>query len=221
MNNGTGTTIAVFAKAPNPGEVKTRLIPALGAEGAAALHRALVLRTLGTAVDAGVGPVQLWCATDAEHPFFAECSRRFGVQVLSQCDGDLGVRMHHAFEILLGASERALIVGSDIPALTPAHLRAADAALARGREAVLGPAQDGGYVLIGLRRVAADVFEHIGWGGADVLDTTRARLTRLGWRHEELPTLWDVDCPEDLERESVRDLVLLVRRAHRWISRFR
>lgn len=208
------STIAVFARAPNPGEAKTRLIPVLGAEGAAALHRALVLRTLGTAVDAGVGPVQLWCAADAGHPFFAECSRRFGVPVVSQCEGDLGDRMRHAFEVLLGASERALLVGCDIPALTPDYLRGADAALARGQDAVLGPAEDGGYVLIGLRRVTAEVFEHIGWGRADVLDITRGRFADLGWRHVELPTLWDVDRPEDLARENVRELVLSIRRAH-------
>ena len=207
----TGSIIAVFAKAPVPGDVKTRLIPALGAEGAAALHRALVQRALATALESRVGPVQLWCAPDTARPFFAECGRRFGVQLVQQRDGDLGLRMQHAFECLLSAAERALLIGSDVPALTPDYLRAADETLAQGMDAVLGPAEDGGYVLIGLRRVVPEVFAHIDWGEAEVLATTRGRFAHLGWRHAELATLWDVDRPEDLEREDVRELVASIR----------
>jgi len=208
-----GAQVAVFARAPNPGEVKTRLIPALGAQGAAALHRALVTRAIATAVDADIGPVRLWCAGDAAHAFFAQCAGRFGVAAVAQCEGDLGARMRHAFESLLGESERALLIGSDIPALTPAYLRAADAALAQGHNAVLGPAEDGGYVLIGLRRVAPELFARIGWGGPQVLAQTRARLARLKWSHVELTTLWDVDRPEDLQRGDLPELVASIRQA--------
>ena len=202
-----GSRVAVFAKAPNPGQVKTRLIPALGAPGAAALHRALVTRAIRTAVEAGIGPVELWCAPDVRHPFFTECRRRFGVTLIEQGKGDLGARMQRAFEVVLAASGRAVLVGTDIPAMTPDYLRAADAALAGGQDAVLGPAEDGGYVLIGLRRIGPGFFEHIRWSEPDVLAVTRSRIARLGWRHFELPTLWDLDRPEDLKGDRVREII--------------
>jgi len=202
-----GSRVAVFAKAPNPGEVKTRLVPALGEHGAAALQRALATHAIETAVEAGIGPVELWCAPDTGHPFFAECSRRYGVTLIAQGEGDLGARMQRAFEAMLSQVARALIVGSDIPAMTPDYLRAAGAALAEGQDAVLGPAEDGGYVLIGLRRVVPDLFEHVRWSEPDVLAVTRSRIARLRWRHLGLPTLWDVDRPEDLKRERVRELI--------------
>ena len=201
-----GSRVAVFAKAPIPGEVKTRLIPALGEHGAAALHRALVMHALETAVGAGIGPVELWCSPDAGHTFFAECRRRYGVTLIAQGEGDLGARMQRAFEELLGEAGRALLVGSDIPPMTPDYLRAADAALAQGHDAVLGPTQDGGYALIGLSRVDAGLFENIRWSASDVLGVTRSRIAGLGWRHLELPTLWDVDRPEDLRRERVWEI---------------
>jgi uncharacterized protein len=203
----TGGRVAVFAKAPIPGEVKTRLIPALGEQGAAALYRALVTRAIETAVDAGIGPVELWCASNVGHPFFVECSRRFVVKLVEQGEGDLGARMQRALTAMLSSAVHALIVGSDIPAMTPDYLRAADAALAQGHDAVLGPAQDGGYVLIGLRRVAPGLFEHVRWSEPDVLAVTRTRITGLGWRHLELPVLWDVDRPEDLKHERVRGIL--------------
>src|SRR3990172_10280578 len=86
----TRSRIAVFAKAPVAGEVKTRLIPALGEHGAAALHRALVMHAIENAAGAGIGPVELWCAPDAGHSFFAECRRRHGVTLIAQGEGDLG-----------------------------------------------------------------------------------------------------------------------------------
>lgn len=207
MATGTraGSRVAVFAKAPIAGEVKTRLAPVLGEHGAAALHRALVMHAVETAVGAGIGPVELWCAPDAGHSFFADCSRRFGVTLIAQGEGDLGARMQRAFEKLLGEAGRALLVGSDIPPMTPDYLRAADAALVEGHDAVLGPVEDGGYALIGLTRVDVGLFENIRWSASDVLAVTRSRIAGLGWRHLELPTLWDVDRPEDLRRERVQE----------------
>jgi glycosyltransferase A (GT-A) superfamily protein (DUF2064 family) len=108
--------------------------------------------------------------------------------------------MHRAFERALAGVSAAILVGADCPALTPQHLREASAALAAGHDAVLAPAEDGGYVLIGLRRVHSSLFEGIRWGGPDVLEDTRARFGALGWDWRELDTLWDIDRPEDLER---------------------
>lgn len=195
--------VAVFAKAPVPGAVKTRLIPTLGADGAAALHRTLVERALACAIAADIGAVELWCAPDASAPFFLDCHDRFGVRLASQREGDLGTRMRGAFEAMLAGGGRALLIGSDVPAMTPAYLRAADAALAEGHNAVIGPAEDGGYVLIGLSQVAPELFDGIDWGGPAVMQATRSRIERLGWRHFELPVLWDVDRPDDLSRPGV------------------
>ncbi|MEQ1774637.1 MAG: TIGR04282 family arsenosugar biosynthesis glycosyltransferase [Burkholderiales bacterium] len=192
----------VFAKAPRAGEVKTRLIPALGAEGAAALHGQLLHRTLVTATNAGLGPVELHCAPDDSDAFLRDCGRRFGVPLASQKGSDLGARLCHAFEQGLAGHSRVIIVGTDCPVLTEQHLRDAQAVLSEGNDAVLIPAEDGGYALIGLTQCDAHLFDGIAWGGNTVLATTLGRLKTLGWRWRELETLWDIDRPEDYRRWS-------------------
>jgi rSAM/selenodomain-associated transferase 1 len=179
--------------------VKTRLIPALGAAGAARLHERLVDRTLAVAVGSGVGPVEL-CGDFTGDPFLAARGAAHGAALTEQGPGDLGARMHRALARMLPRAPAAILVGSDCPALTRAHLRAAAAALAAGDDAALGPAEDGGYVLIGLARLHPSLFEGIAWGGPEVLAQTRARLAVLGWRWAELDALWDVDRPADLAR---------------------
>lgn len=192
--------LLVFAKAPRPGTVKTRLISLLGEEGAAALHARLVKRTLAMARTTGIRQVELWCAPDTADPFFRFCGGRYGVSLVSQTDGDLGARMRNAFDRALASSRRVILIGTDCPALTAGHLRNAYRLLAAGRDAVLVPAEDGGYALIGLTRCDARLFDGIGWGKAEVMEATRARLHALGWSWEELETLWDVDRPEDYRR---------------------
>ena len=190
----------VFAKAPQPGAVKTRLVPLLGAEGAAALHAKLVKRTLDTVRAAALKPVELHCAPDIEDPFFRFCDGQYGVILEPQASGDLGARMLCAFGKALATHARALLIGTDCPALTARHLRQADRALREGADAVCVPCEDGGYALIGLTRVDARLFEGIIWGGESVMADTRARLKQLGWTWRELETLWDVDRPEDYQR---------------------
>jgi rSAM/selenodomain-associated transferase 1 len=199
------TRIAVFARAPVPGEAKTRLIPGLGAEGAAALHERLVRRALRTARDARVGPVELWCAPDASHPFFAACAAEHAARLRQQRGSDLGERMDAAFEAALGDNAALVVIGSDCPALTPVALREAAAALEH-HDAVIAPAEDGGYVLVGLSTRVPGLFEGIDWGGPAVMEGTRARLARAGAKWKQLETLWDIDRPEDyarLEREGL------------------
>ena len=94
----------------------------------------------------------------------------------------------------------AILIGSDCPALRPADLRAAARALRGNADAVLSPAEDGGYALIGVRRAARGLFQGVEWGSARVLAQTRLRLKRLRWRWRELRTVWDVDRPEDVAR---------------------
>ncbi len=193
--------VMVFARAPVAGECKTRLIPALGAQGAADLHSKLVRRALEAACAALPGAVELWCTPDVTHPFFAACARDYPVTLQRQGAGDLGSRMHGAMLHALEKHDRAIIIGSDIPSLDAAYLRSAAAAL-DSAPAVFGPAEDGGYVLVGMKQAAAEIFQHIEWGGPQVMEQTRQRLAQLGWRAAELATLWDLDRPEDLLRLS-------------------
>jgi len=193
--------VMVFAKAPTPGRVKSRLVPVLGETAAAALHRQLAERTLVTARAAGLGQVELWCAPGTKDAFFVACAGQYGVSLRAQGEGDLGMRMARALESALAEGETGVLIGSDCPALTPEYLRKAAAALAQGCDAVIGPAEDGGYVLIGLARgPAAALFENVAWGTSTVMQETRTRLGTLNWRWRELTTLWDVDRPEDLAR---------------------
>lgn len=187
--------IAVFAKAPQAGAVKTRLVPKLGAEGAARLHAALVTHSLSTAVSAQPASLQLWCSPDAAHPFFAECSARFGCELRVQQGADLGARMAHAFE----GNTPLVLLGTDCPALTPAHLDRAWRMLA-DHDAVFVPAEDGGYALVAMSRASASIFDDVAWGSDKVMRQTRERLAAAKLRWTELDTLWDVDRPEDYER---------------------
>jgi hypothetical protein len=190
----------VFAKAPQPGKVKTRLAPLLGKMGAARLHARLVERAVRTALAARLGPVELHCAPRMRHPFFAALARGYGVRLRAQGPGDLGERMHRAFARVLRDAGAALLIGSDCPALRASDLRAAARALKRGADAVLAPAEDGGYALVGLRHARKAPFDRIAWGGPRVLEQTRARLERRRCKWIELRTVWDVDRPEDVAR---------------------
>jgi len=191
--------IAVFARAPMAGAAKTRLIPALGAQGAARLQRRLTLRAVRTAREAGLGPVTLWCAPDSQHRFFRALRQVTGVDCRTQPSGDLGARMLHAFRWHCGEGP-LLLIGTDCPALAADDLRVAAQALREGDDAVFLPAEDGGYVLIGLRRAQPALFDGIAWGSASVMDETRARLRAVGAAWREPTTLWDVDRPADLKR---------------------
>ena len=201
------TRVIVFARAPEPGAAKTRLIPLLGAERAAALQRMLIDRAISTARAAGIGPVDLWCAPSALHPLLAGLAEYHGIGTASQCDGDLGARMLHAAVTALAATPRVIIIGSDCPALTARDLREAAAALFDGLDAVLIPAEDGGYVLIGLKWWDARLFTDIAWGTDQVMATTRERLAALDWHWHELPPAWDIDRPADFERLAASGLI--------------
>lgn len=187
-------TIAVFAKVPEAGAVKTRLIPALGAVGAAALHEHLIAATLAKANSLGDAAVCLWLAGDA-----ARYAAPRGTALAQQQGADLGAKMAHAFAATLARSRACALIGSDCPALQPRHLRQAFDLLA-GHDVVINPADDGGYVLIALKVPQPRLFEGIPWGGPKVLELTRARIAGLGLHAAFLPSLPDLDTPEDLER---------------------
>jgi hypothetical protein len=189
--------VAVFARAPVPGFAKTRLIPVLGADGAAALQARLTAHAVATACAAAVGPVTLWATADASHPSFRASAAQYAIALAPQPDGDIGARMLAA---VIAAGGPVLVIGSDCPALTPGHLRTAAVLLREGIDVVLLPADDGGYVLIGLRRPQPALFAGIAWSTETVAAETRRRMARLGLSWREPARLWDVDRPEDLTR---------------------
>jgi uncharacterized protein len=191
--------LILFARYPVPGRAKTRLIPALGAEGAAALHRRLVLRTLRTASKACQA-----VSADLEVRFEGGTEQSMshwlgdGARLLSQGAGDLGERMAGAFgESFHTGSSATVIIGSDCPTLSPEVIAAAFTRL-KETPVVLGPARDGGYYLIGLCRPMPELFRGIHWGMDRVLADSLAVLQRLGYKPGLLGPLEDIDRPEDL-----------------------
>lgn len=205
-----GVTVQLFARAPQPYLTKTRLIPLLGPEGAAQAH-ARLLTHMAAVVRAWCAQApdrrfcRLWCDPHPLHPFFATL---FPPERLrSQCGGDLGARMGLAVEAGLQEGGAVILLGGDGVSVDGAVLDRAEAALAAG-EAVLAPAEDGGYVLLGLRQQGERLFEEMPWGSGTVAALTRQRLTALGWRWQELDRLWDVDRPEDWARFQGRGCFL-------------
>lgn len=197
------TIVMVFAKAPVPGAVKTRLIPALGAAGAAQLASRMLENALDVARDSGLGPVRLYCAPEAGHPTLQAAAGRAGASCFSQANGDLGERIRSALAAALQFSPRALLIGTDCPALEAGFLRQANAALVSGVDSVFVPTEDGGFALIGVRREAlaaiTPVLENTPWSTDAVMSVFRTRLGATELRWTELATLVDVDEPADLK----------------------
>ena len=192
-----GTALIVFAKTPVAGQAKTRLIPALGAAGAAALAERLLAHALGAAAAAGVDTLELCATPDGGHALLQRLARQHGAVLADQGDGDLGARMQRALARALQAHGRALLMGSDVPALDAPRLRQAAAAL-DAHDAVFVPALDGGYALVGLRRPEPRLFEGMTWSTPQVMAHTRERAAAAGLRWAELPALADIDTPADL-----------------------
>jgi rSAM/selenodomain-associated transferase 1 len=186
-----------FAREPVPGAVKTRLLPAVTPEQACAIHADLVQHTARVLLTAGLGAVRLDVAGDPAHPLFQRCLSMGVAGVRRQSGADLGARMQDALRDGLATAERVVLVGSDCPQLDRDYLGAALAAL-DADDVVLGPARDGGYVLIGVRRVDACWFDGVAWGTAAVYPQTVARLDASGAAWQALAPLADVDRPEDL-----------------------
>lgn len=191
--------LAVFCRAPVPGHAKTRLIPELGAGGAAALHAQLAEQAVRIAVAAGIGPVTVWCTPDTHHIFFQNLTRKLPIKLAVQKGESLGHRMLQATQVTLSTAEAVILMGTDCPVLTTSYLHHAMRGL-HDHDAVIGPAEDGGYVLLGLKQAPPEVFADVPWGSGEVMAETRRRSTALRWRWLELAMLYDVDTPTDLAR---------------------
>ena len=191
------TALIVFAKAPVAGRAKTRLIPALGAAGAAALAARWLAHTLAAAVAAGFDQVELCLDPDTPDPASGALAAAHRVLLTAQGEGDLGARMDRALARVLRSHRQSLLIGTDAPALDAARLRDAAQAL-HGVDAVWVPALDGGYVLVGLQRAQPALFQDIAWSTAQVMAQTRVRARAAGLTWIEREALPDIDEPADL-----------------------
>ncbi len=202
------SALIIFAKAPIPGQVKTRLCPPLTPDEAASFHGSLVLDALERSRDAAKraraksGRLCLdrfvACAPSARHVFFKIIEERHGVQLLDQIGDDLGARMDQACNAIFARGyQRVLVVGTDLPTL-PASFYAQALSLLSDHDLVLGPALDGGYYLIGLRRPMPDLFVEISWSTDQVFALTLKKAEALGLKIGLLPAWRDVDTIDDL-----------------------
>lgn len=188
----------IFAKAPHAGFAKTRLIPALGEKGAARLARQMLKHTLDSAIAAAIGPVELCVTPEIASPSWAEAEIPQAVEITEQGEGDLGERMARAAQRALAKDSAALLIGTDCIEMSAKLLHEAVAALKRN-DAVIYPAADGGYALLGFNRFHASLFSGIAWSTGTVASDTVKRIHALGWVLETGALLHDVDEPGDLK----------------------
>jgi uncharacterized protein len=195
--------IMVFCREPIKNQVKTRLIGRYGSEIVTGMYCEMVERTLRTAIavrEASGAEVSLWVAADTGHATVREWSRRYDAKIYVQRGEGLGARMFHALSTLVTQGARAILIGTDCPAFTSRHLQDALSALDNDAAWVFTPAEDGGYVLVGTRTPSEVPFRDMQWSQPDVMQATRDRLSDAKMSWHEMPMLWDVDEPRDVER---------------------
>lgn len=190
--------LVIFSKAPVAGQVKTRLTKTYSAEVAAGIHARLTEHSVSSAVNSNLCPVELWCAPDIDHPFFKSCRQKYRTKLVQQQGDDLGERMSLAFASVLAKCDYAIIIGTDCPDLSHYHIKQSLSFLEKGGDVVLGPAKDGGYVLIGLKKPRPNLFSQVKWGTSEVCAVTRQRIDKLGLRVLSLEPLDDIDRPQDV-----------------------
>ncbi|MGV6825805.1 MAG: TIGR04282 family arsenosugar biosynthesis glycosyltransferase [bacterium] len=192
--------IQIFARAPEAGKVKTRLIPALGEAGALGLYLALARQTLSSVCELTDRARELWLAGDEQSTDLDSLVMGASWTIVQQRGSDLGERMYLAAVRALASHPYTIIIGTDCPAMSSGYIQTAIDALESGARVVLGPAEDGGYVLIGLSETHPTLFTELFWGTETVLQDTCQRLDLMGWEYQLLDMVWDVDRPADLVR---------------------
>ena len=190
--------ICVFARQPELGKVKTRLSPLLDEVACLNVHQALVKFTLRELQELPDSSIHLYVSGSPGHAFWNQFEHSNKIELLKQAEGDLGQRLQAAVEQSLARFDWVVLLGSDCPEISAAYLQQAMAALDDGVEAVIGPAADGGYVLLGLRKLQPQLFDGILWGSDQVLIQTEAALRQQNVNFQKLPVLRDLDRPEDL-----------------------
>jgi len=190
--------LQMFTKAPQAGLVKTRLIADIGEQAACDVYLELLQKTLRLVAD-HAADTELYCAPDDQHEFFQRCIARYGLRLCLQQGAELGERMLCALQQGLTTHQKVVLVGADCPLLSEQYLDQAFAALDQV-DVVLGPAEDGGFVLIACKVSHPQMFAGVRWGESSVLERTLLALDQQGLSYRLLATLWDVDRIEDLQR---------------------
>jgi rSAM/selenodomain-associated transferase 1 len=192
--------LQIFTKAPIPGQVKTRLQPVLSPQECAQLHKWLLLHTLQVASKSGQDNIQLWCYPTTQHDFITEMQQRFRLELRAQQGRNLGERMLNALNRGLKDNNAVILIGSDCPFFSVGYINEALALLESDLDMVIGPAKDGGFVLVAANKtMPKELFEGIAWGKNSVLKETLKRAKDNKIRYETLQPLQDIDRPEDLE----------------------
>jgi len=194
----TNRLLQVFAKAPIRGFVKTRLITELGEKTATDVYVELLEHTLQLALSSHF-KAQIWCAPSQQHDFFQRYAQEEGFLLKDLSGCCLGKRMELALKQGLEEHDEVVLIGADCPVMTVEYLIKAFEALGSS-DVVLGPAEDGGFVLIACRKMDEKMFDGVRWGSSAVLKQTLDALTRVKLSSQLLPTLWDVDTPADVRR---------------------
>jgi rSAM/selenodomain-associated transferase 1 len=195
--------LMVFCKAPEAGEVKTRLAEYFEGRGmdgeqiSARVHEHLALHCLRRITKNNAAPVQLWCSPNKDHPFFQKCKNEFNLELKNQGEGDLGERMSNAYDKTLQSHDHVIVIGTDCPMLNSSTIEQAFSLLNQNECSVIGPAEDGGYFLLGLSKAQPEIFNDISWGSSQVFIET---LNKLSGDVREVSKLWDVDRSEDFQR---------------------
>lgn len=192
------TQIIIFAREPVAGQVKTRLIPALGREGAARLYQQLLDYTITQNSKRNLAPVQLCITPESRIDFFSRTFNINPADISLQQGEDLGHRMYHSMRMALQCYEKVLLIGTDCPFLSESELQSAISSLDHN-DMVFSPASDGGYVLVGAKNLSRSVFKHIDWGTEKVMQQSRQALLNDGCSWSELAEQNDIDSAEDLK----------------------
>ena len=193
------TLIQIFTRTPIEGEVKTRLIPELGAQGTCELHKRMTLHTLQVATHAAPA-VQIWCTPDINHPFLANLSQAHEIKM--QIGESLADRMSCSLTDGLEKYKKVILVGCDCPVIDEATLVRAISILDQ-HNYVFIPVEDGGFALIGSVLFSPQIFQNVPWNSNLVMSQIRENLKKFHYSWAELPTLWDVDEFVDYKRLSL------------------
>lgn len=190
--------ILCFCKHPTPGLVKSRLAKDIGNERAAEIYKLLLDEILKSISDLEA-EVYLYCYPDVDHPILQQHKDKYKLTLEKQCDGDLGMKMFHAISSHLNKNSNVVLVGSDCLEINACYIQKAFESLNSGYEIVLGPAIDGGYVLIGANNINVSIFQNIAWSTNEVLKQTEEKINELDWKYYCLNKVRDLDTLEDFQ----------------------
>ena len=188
--------LIIFIKEPIAGQCKTRLIPLLGEQGAADFYKQLASHSVTTSKQLSNIDIALYTYPDTQHPFVQNLVLETSASIQCQQGDDLGERMYNALKTSLKRYSHSVLIGSDCPAISCNYIEQAFKAL-DSHDITLGPATDGGYVLIGCTKISPSVFANTQWSSSTVLQQCLSNINQLNYSQHLLDELWDVDTPND------------------------